>query len=326
MNSSIESSSAMDTIVAMCRQEEKYLAGDYLFQEQVAESTMTGPLNEQEAATMIDIDVDCRTKMAAWCYRVVDFCQFDHETVAISMNILDRFMLSTQGQAAKEDRRTYQLAAMTSLYTAVKIHEPEAMDPALIAKISHGTYTEQEVEDMEVQILQGVSWRVNTPTALSFVRECLDLVDNQDLDEFERETVYHLAKVQTELAVSEYEFMSIRPSVVAYCSLMNALTSLGVEGCTLQQLWSTIAGAVSIGLDNTDSKLVVDVQNYLYEAYLQEPEAQNIIQTCNPQLVNGLMMTESSSAVDNAMTGNKAIITATSPSSSPRSISATTTL
>merc|ERR1712226_396506 len=89
--------------------------------------------------------MDSRKKMVAWCFQVVDFCKFQRETVSIAMNLLDRFMMTSQSQVAKTDVKVYQLAAMTALYTAVKIHEPEVMDPKLISNLSRGVYQPEEV-------------------------------------------------------------------------------------------------------------------------------------------------------------------------------------
>jgi hypothetical protein len=309
INCNNSNEATMETLAAMCRQEEKYQTSDYLYHSQEPSCPPSGPLNE----TMLDIDADCRTKMAAWCYSVVDFCQFDHETVAIAMNILDRFMTTPAAEKAKADRRTYQLAAMTSLYTAVKVHEPHAMDPAMVSKISHGTYTEQDVEAMEVKLLAGVSWRVNPPTALAFVRQCLDLISEGQLDKLTRETVYDVAKIQTELAVAEYDFLPVKASVVAYCSLMNALVGVGVDETTLHNIWETLTQAVLPNMDSAQNMLTTDVQTWLYEAFVHEPAAQNIIQTCSREAATKTM-------------ANKTNIASHSPSSSPRSISASTNL
>jgi len=267
-----------DTIAAMCQQEKRYETCDYLFQAQEESSRPSSCCLLDD----IDVDMECRTKMVAWCYSVVDFCQMSRETVAISMNILDRFMATPAAAQAMSDRRTYQLAAMTALYTAVKIHEPEALSPEIVSKISRDTYSEQEIEAMEVQLLNGVSWHVNPPTPLTFVRQCLSLISESELDEFTREAVYELAKVQTELSVQEYSFLQVKPSIVAYCSLLNALTSVGgvAQNAMLGGIMETITQALlpSLGCI-TDSKMVSDAQEILYGALAQQPVAQDIIKT-----------------------------------------------
>mmetsp|Transcript_13735 Transcript_13735/g.28366 ORF Transcript_13735/g.28366 Transcript_13735/m.28366 type:complete len:324 (-) Transcript_13735:189-1160(-) len=310
--------STLETLAAMCRQEENYQATDFLHQDQSMATSIcsVGPLNEDSSSVM-DIDEDCRTKMVAWCYRVVDFCKFDHETVAIAMSILDRFMSCPNGSSTKTNRRAYQLAAMTSLYTAVKVHEPEAMDPTLVSKISHGTYTEKEVEAMEMQILQGVSWRVNGPTALSFVRQCLDLIHENDLDIDTREMVYSLAQTQTELALAEYEFVSVKPSVVAYCSLMNALTLVGVDDVIVQSVLVVLAQVILP--TNSNLPLIANVQTWLYGSLVLQPTTQTILEQAAGCMGDAEMNDDANN--ESILMGVK-----NSPHTSPRSVSTTASL
>lgn len=213
--------------------------------------------------------MDCRTKAVMWCYQLVDFCSFNRETVAIAMNIFDRFILSTKGARAKTNRSTYQLAAMTALYTAVKVHEPEAMEPLLIANISGGNFNEQEIETMEAEMLQGVLWRVNPPTALAFVRLCLDLIDEDDLQGNTRQSIYEMVKVQTELAVFNHGFIAINPSILAYCCLMNVIAQIGIHELSVHSVWGTLTHVLAKGLKSVDSNIIADVQLILFETCLQ---------------------------------------------------------
>lgn len=249
----------LSILSVMCRQEDSgYHAVDFLHQSEPATCCVKGPLS---------VDADCRSKMAAWCYQVVDFCKFHRETVEIAMNYLDRFLATTAGQAAMADRKVYQLAAMTCLYTSVKIHEPEAMDPQLVSNLSRGTYSPQQVEEMESVILTALQWRLNPPTALAFVRQFLELIPSDLLSDEIRQAAYDISKYQTELAVNEYAFVTVKSSVVAYCSLMNALESVGVSNKVVSQIGFALAQAS--GMSHND--IVVEVQNWLYEAVIQQP-------------------------------------------------------
>ncbi|CAB9510896.1 diatom-specific cyclin [Seminavis robusta] len=212
------------TIEAMRRQEQRgYICQDYLYQQQQDEASQIGPLAGKP------VTIACREKMIQWCYKVVDFCNFNRETVAIAISIMDRFMATGPGQQVARDRSQFQLVAMTSLYTAVKIHEPEVMSAELVSQLSRGAHTEDEIEDMERTILQALTWQVNPPTALSFVREFLKLlppavivVNGEDV----KMTIYEMCKFQSELAVADASLISIPASTVAFCSFINALESL----------------------------------------------------------------------------------------------------
>jgi Cyclin, N-terminal domain len=157
------------------------------------------------SSVAIDIDVECRDKMCEWSHQIVDFCKFSRESVEISMSYLDRFLLTTAGVAALQDRTVYQLASMTCLYTAIKVHERQALNPKVVSQLSRGTYTPEQIESMEGTILAALQWRMNPPTALSFVREMIaTMLSSSDLSQATKETLLTLASAQTERAVANF--------------------------------------------------------------------------------------------------------------------------
>jgi hypothetical protein len=222
---SIDTEAILSTVQAMRRQEETtYWNRESLYQSE-PDSVFANSLMHANAV----VDIDCRSKMATWCYQVIDFWKFNRETASIAMNYLDRYMLTEQGATVWADRKQFQLAAMTCLYTTVKIHEPEAMDPKLISTLSRGAYSTTEVEAMEVTILSALQWRMNPPTALAFVRQFLELIPVDVVDQSMRETVHDITKFQTELAVTEHNFVTVKASTIAFGSLMNSLESLQLD-------------------------------------------------------------------------------------------------
>lgn len=264
--SSLSTEASVATIAAMCHQETfGYFTADSLRQRR---TLLPIPL---------DVDEDCRKKMVAWSYQVVDFCKFNRETVEIAMSLFDRFLVTPSGTRALQDRSMFQLAAMTSLYTAVKIHEPEAMDPKLVSSLSRGTYSPEDIEKMEQIILQELHWRVNPPTALSFVREFFNLIPVDAMDESTRKLVFDLTKLQTELAVSENNFVAIKASVAAFCSFMNALESLCLDPKVIQYVGIMLQEAT--GISSCCSEQIFDVQSYLHTAVDGQPELQNTVTT-----------------------------------------------
>jgi hypothetical protein len=260
----IDTEAILSTVQAMRRQEETvYWTGECLYQSEPENVIANGPIHADAV-----VDIVCRSKMATWCYQVIDFCKFSRETGAIAMNFLDRYMLTEQGAAAWVDRKFFQLAAMTCLYTAVKIHEPEAMDPKLVSTLSRGAYSTVEVEAMEVSILNALQWRVNPPTALAFVRQFLELIPVDVVDQSMRESAYDITKFQTELAVSEHDFVSAKASTIAFGSLMSSLESLQLDEKVLGYIGYILCQ--SIGLDRSDED-VLAVQIALYNAIVKQP-------------------------------------------------------
>lgn len=149
-----EDNDVTSTIEAMRHQEESYCASDYLINEALPQRQRTKAKENFESDD--PIDGECRSRMVQWCYQIVDFCKFNRDTVAVAMNYLDRYMSTEQGAEALRSRTRFQLAVMTCLYTAIKIHEPEAMAPCVIAGLSRNKFSVQEVEDMERELINAL--------------------------------------------------------------------------------------------------------------------------------------------------------------------------
>lgn len=245
------------SIRAMRKQEETgYRTEDYMSQSQPELLSYRGPQQQP-------VDSECRSKMSEWCFQVVDFCKFNRETVAIAMSYLDRFLMTPAGADALIDRKVFQLAAMTSLYTAIKIHEPEAMEPTVVASLSRGAYTEDDVTAMEQQILNAIKWRMNPPTAMAFVHHFMCLVPEGTMSDTEKAGTIEFAKFQTELAVNSYEFVGCAASDVAFAAVMNALHCGEVDTAVEYQLVDAIAQAVNT---NNESAKMIRLQNKLFNA------------------------------------------------------------
>ena len=175
------------------------------------------------------IDKVCRRLMAEWCLKVVDRCSFSRDTASIAMNMLDRFLSSPQGEAAIKRRHVFQLASMTCLYTAIIVHESEALQPQTIVQLSRGMFTVKEVEEMELEILFAIQWKTSPPTAWTFVKHFLEVAPQQDSCKETHEKVMKLAKLQTELTVVDYDYVTKSASSIAYAALANAYDMLKIS-------------------------------------------------------------------------------------------------
>lgn len=204
------------------------------------------------------VDATARSTIAEWCIKIMDVCHYRRETAAIAMSMLDRFVSTTDGHGALLDRRDYQLAALSAVYSAVKVHEQQALAPHLVAKLSHGTSTKEDIENMEMRILMALKWRVNPPTAMDFVRKFLELVPACALDEKSRQIVLELAQLQTDSIIPSYEFCMQKSSCIAVASLLNAIESIADVG-----LSSYIESLISRAVDY-DNIFSVDIRDQLY--------------------------------------------------------------
>jgi hypothetical protein len=169
------------------------------------------------------MDETCRACMVQWTNNLVDFCHYDRETADIAISCLDRFLSSPEGSQTLLHTQQFQLAAMTAFYTAAKIHERQAMEPASIARLSRGAHSKEAVEQMELFMLKVLRWKVHPPTAIRFAQYFLDLIPSEIVDEKHRTVIMELVRYQLNVALSEYRLSLQRSSHLGLAVMMNAL-------------------------------------------------------------------------------------------------------
>jgi len=240
ISSSMSIGEVADRLAAMQHQEStSYRCRDYIDSDD--ETTMCSAHSacssmslrrprQQEPQEHQIIDRDCRLKMCEWCYQVSDFCKFQRETVAIGMDYLDRFLSTSSPRAIQAlcDKKEFQLVAMTSLYIAIKLFEPLAMDTGLLSQISHGCYTEMDVVEMEQEILTSLLWRMNGPTTNAFLSHIMTLLPPSayGYDKTTAMTILDFSRFQAEIAVSDYDLSLQKPSTVALAAILNSIEGI----------------------------------------------------------------------------------------------------
>jgi hypothetical protein len=141
-----------------------------------------------------------RRKICQWSFRVIDHFRLDREVVTLGLNIFDRFLVAHPSSCEENSRsrlcscpsckrsvdsRTYQLAAMTSLYLAVKLHSAGSEEEfnrrrrfklCSFVELSRGQFDSQDLCAMERTILSTLKWKVNSPTPMTFVTYFLTLL------------------------------------------------------------------------------------------------------------------------------------------------------
>ena len=255
----------LSTLEAMCRQEcTAYKCEDYLHRHMHPPSSQEDHcIMEQDMQTCINN----RAKMSQWCLTLVDACQLSRETVSIAMSNLDRFLATPEGAKTYiDDSSSFQLACMTALYNAIKVHEEKAISPETLAYISRGFYSSEDMEATEWTMLKALKWRVNAPTPLAFCRELLHLAPEHQMDARTQEQVLSLAKVQTELAVQDYSFVTVKASSIAFAALSNATEVMGLK----------VPVNLNYAMGLIDRVQVSEIQSALYAAVLtlQQPALQ----------------------------------------------------
>lgn len=190
------------------------------------------------------------------------------------------------------DRSLYRLACMAALYTAVKVNEPRAMDPVLVARLSRGAYEPKEIEEMESEILSTLKWRMNPPTAMSYVRILLDLIPEETIPGPLRPAVLETAQFQTELAVLNYDLITVPRAMIACAAILNSLECIGFDEDVLGQIHQSQAQVLPV---HTDKDLFHGVRGLLYEAVTRQQHAMADIESSKSVFEQGKMSTVTSS-------------------------------
>ncbi|KAL3935348.1 MAG: hypothetical protein SGBAC_009119 [Bacillariaceae sp.] len=213
-----------------------------------------------------------RRKICQWCFKVVDHFQLDREIVSSGMNIFDRFLASRPrpveaGACAcpacqkNIDSRIFQLAAMTSLYIAMKMYSDGRRDSpyrnlrlSAFVELSRGQFTANDISEMEQAILNELQWKVNPPTPMTVVPYLLQLMPSRPMSPSLRQRcdlVFHvlheLARYMSELSVclgsSSFQYS---PSQVAFASILVSMDLLTLHALPMSMRQEFIELAMKI--------------------------------------------------------------------------------
>ena len=147
------------------QEQDKYKTVDYLapdFQKKLASCGCANPLESCGSVTKSSSDGTSlssssssgindvwREKICEWSYQVIDHFDFSREVVSISIHYLDRFLATRQC-----NKKVFQLAAMTSLFLAIKLYEPGKLSMDSMIELSRGYFKVEQMVAMELEILR----------------------------------------------------------------------------------------------------------------------------------------------------------------------------
>jgi hypothetical protein len=142
-----------DMFKAMKQQEiSAYKVEDYLdpnYQIPQGESATSSAHSVGTNSSAAGVNEDWRSKICEWSYQVIDHFDYDREIVAVSLSYLDRYLCKRP-----VNNRTFQLVAMTALYMACKLYEPNKMQVSNLLELCRGYFTEEHIYAMERSILK----------------------------------------------------------------------------------------------------------------------------------------------------------------------------
>ena len=150
------------------------------------------------------------------------------------------------------------------------------MSSAFFADMSRGDYSIYDIEDMELSILQSLSWRINGPTSIQIAHSILSLVLPHHINQ-ESMWCFILDEVryQTEHSVRDYYLCIQKPSTVAMAALLNTLNQLDkkVRKAILHTLFSVVKKQQQF--DSLD--IILIATNRLSETHYNVEENKSIV-------------------------------------------------
>jgi hypothetical protein len=154
-----------------------------------------------------------RHALCSWSYEIIEsLSNINSEVACIGMSYLDRFMATSSPRAktALTTRHEYQLATVACMVIALKNCGGVKLGTEFVAKVMcNDMYTSDELDVMEMEVLQALSWRLNGPSPHEFIDAIVGLLP---VSSFEGGADYALSlrllskhsKIHVEAAVLDY--------------------------------------------------------------------------------------------------------------------------
>jgi hypothetical protein len=258
-----------DNLRVMIRQEMsgKYSCIDYLKVNSWDKSIYPKSLSRSAHNRNTRIDEYCREQIVEWSFRVVDYFRIDREVVALSLSYLDRFLA-----ICLCDRRTFKLAATTTLHLAVKLLYPcKLAELGILSDLSRGEFDMHDVSRMEAHILHTLKWNLHPPTSIAFATIFLDYIFSSfpvALTSADMDDMYDVSSFFCELAVCDYFFVTVPASSIALAAVLNSLEGMfGPDDKTASDILNA-AMKVHFGFQHD----LAQVRNRLWTLYERSEE------------------------------------------------------
>jgi len=169
-----------------------------------------------------------RAVLVDWLIQVHQQFNLLQETLYLTIAVLDRFL---QVHASKVERKQLQLVGVAAMFIASKYEEMYAPEIGDFVYITDRAYTESQIREMEMRILDTLGFDLGRPLPLHFLRR------NSKAGNVDALT-HTMAKYIMELTLVEYKMAHWKPSLVAASALALSLKVLDQDQKSLSQLWS----------------------------------------------------------------------------------------
>uniref|UniRef100_A0A1B0CB32 Uncharacterized protein n=2 Tax=Lutzomyia longipalpis TaxID=7200 RepID=A0A1B0CB32_LUTLO len=173
------------------------------------------PIEKEYMAKHEDLTPRMRSVLIDWINEVHYQFHLVPETYHMCVALIDRYLQ----QRKKLSRKLLQLVGITALLLASKYEE--VMPPSIydFVHIADNSYTDREVRQMEMSMLQRMEFNLSRPLPIHFLRRFSKAANAT-------ENIHGAAKYFLELISLEYSMVHLRPSLMAAASIYLALRLL----------------------------------------------------------------------------------------------------
>lgn len=201
-----------------------------------------------EATQDVRLNSSWREKICHWSYSVVDHFELSRETVAISIDLFDRY-LATRGNRCNGSSAL--LTSLTTLYIAIKLNEPKKIKLTTLSNLSRGQFFPPDIEEMEFRILSSLDWMIHPPTVVSFVSHFLLFLPQ--VHSSVRKDIFELARYLAELSICDAFFVDCSSSTIAYSAVLNVMDDISLSRISAGARHRFLAELYErVGLDHRD--------------------------------------------------------------------------
>ena len=203
-----------------------------------------------------DMTPDDRQALCNWGYQVIaNVSGISSFTAVKAISYFDRYMGASPECRGLE---IIQLAFITSLVIALKMDSGIKVELDFVARsVTKGTYDEEEIRWMEMNMLQALDWRLSGPAPHDFIDRFLEVIPG--LEAMHHDFLERLSKAVAEVAITRYSVALQYPSVTAFSAICCALEYLGsifaIDSLSIRHSLQHVSG---ISCNNSSQKLVIE--------------------------------------------------------------------
>lgn len=172
-----------------------------------------------------EIKPHMRKIVNSWMQEVCDERHCEYQVLPYAVSIMDRFLCF-----CAVEKSQLQLTASACLLLASKIRECHALSVEDLVYYSDSTFSPSTLKKMELLVVCKIRWNLSTITASDFLDHILERVTWGK----EHPLIRQHALTLINLCYTEYEFMMIKPSLIASGCILSAYNGLSKHNISKQ--------------------------------------------------------------------------------------------